>query len=85
MDYEIIEKIPSADEYNRLRQSIGWGIYDIQTINLALPASLYCVCALTNSKIVGMARLVGDGGLVFYISGYDSNAGFSKIEGSVNN
>ena len=67
MEYEIEEKLPSAKEYNQLRQSVGWGVYEHDVINKALPKSLYCLTALVNGKIVGMARVVGDGGLVYYI------------------
>jgi GNAT superfamily N-acetyltransferase len=67
MNCEIIEKMPSAEEYNRLRLSVGWGIYDLELIDKSLPRSLFCVCALVNSEVVGMARLIGDDGLVFYI------------------
>ncbi|MFC1958345.1 GNAT family N-acetyltransferase [Chloroflexota bacterium] len=67
MEYEIVEKLPSVEEYNQLRQSVGWGIYEDDVIDKALPNSLYCVCAFVNAEIVGMARLIGDGGLVYYI------------------
>ena len=67
MEYEIVEKLPSTEEYNQLRQSVGWEIYEHDVIEKALPNSLYCVCAFVNAEIVGMARLIGDGGLVYYI------------------
>jgi hypothetical protein len=28
MEVEILEKIPSAEEYNEVRESVGWGIYE---------------------------------------------------------
>jgi len=67
MEYEILEKIPSAEEYNQLRKSVGWGIYESDVIDKALPNSLFSVCAFVNDEIVGMARIIGDGGLVYYI------------------
>jgi GNAT superfamily N-acetyltransferase len=67
MKYEIIEKLPSAEEYNHLRQLVGWSVYDPEVIVSALPQTLYCVCALMNEDIIGMARVIGDGGLVYYI------------------
>jgi len=67
MKYEILEKIPSAEEYNQLRKSVGWGIYKPQVIDKALPNSLYSVCVFVNSEIIGMVRIIGDDGLVYYI------------------
>lgn len=67
IEYEIVEKLPSAEEYNRLRQSVGWGIFEYSVIEKALPNSLYCLCAFVNSEIVGMVRLIGDAGINFYI------------------
>ena len=67
MPYEIIEKLPSPEEYNRLRELVGWGVYNQEVVARALPCSLYCVCAYQESTIIGMARIIGDGGLVYYI------------------
>lgn len=67
MEYEIIEGMPSAEEYNRLRQRVGWDGYDPGVIARALPQTLYGVCAILDGNIIGMARVIGDGGLVYYI------------------
>ncbi|MCL5995048.1 MAG: GNAT family N-acetyltransferase [Chloroflexi bacterium] len=64
---KIIEALPSAEEYNRLRQAVGWGTYQESVIRCALPHSLYCVCAFVDGLLVGMARIIGDAGLVYYI------------------
>ena len=64
---KLIEKTPSPEEYNRLRTAVGWGAYDAGVIESFLPNSFYCVCAYSGEKMVGMARVIGDGGLVFYI------------------
>jgi ribosomal protein S18 acetylase RimI-like enzyme len=67
MEIEIIERLPSPDEYNQLRKTVGWGICDHKVIEKSLPNSLYCVCASSGNETVGMARVIGDGGLVYYI------------------
>jgi GNAT superfamily N-acetyltransferase len=67
MKVEILEKIPSAEEYNEVRESVGWGIYELNVNRNALPKSLYSICAYSTSKLIGMARIIGDDGLVFYI------------------
>jgi GNAT superfamily N-acetyltransferase len=63
----IVEMLPSAEDYNRLRQAVGWATYQVDVIDHSLPHSLYCVCAVINDKTVGMARVMGDAGLVYYI------------------
>lgn len=65
--YIILEEFPTPAEYNLLRQAVGWRIYDEKLISAFLPNSLYCLCARMQKNIIGMARVIGDGGLVFYI------------------
>jgi GNAT superfamily N-acetyltransferase len=66
-EYTLIETLPNPADYNRLRLAVGWGKYDESVIAKALPNTLYCVCAFADEKMIGMARVVGDAGLVFYI------------------
>ncbi len=66
-DITVVEKIPGAEEYIRLRQAVGWGTHEPSAIEECLRNSLYCICAFADGELVGMARIVGDGGLVFYI------------------
>ncbi len=61
------ERLPSAAEYSALRFGAGWSGYDLDTIRRYLPASVHGVCALDAGVVVGMARVVGDGGLCFYV------------------
>ena len=65
--YKFIERLPSPKEYNRSRESAGWGKLDISAIEQSLPKSIFAICAELNSKLVGFGRVVGDGGLCFYI------------------
>ncbi len=65
--WSLVEKLPTAGEYNRLRHSAGWGLHTEDAIQRCLPNSLYCVCAELAGECIGMARVVGDGGLVYYI------------------
>ncbi len=66
-DCTIIEKLPQAEEYNWLREQVGWRTHPEEAIRKALPNSLYGVCAYQAGQLVGMARVIGDGGLVYYI------------------
>ena len=63
----IIEQLPTPEEYNRLRQAVGWRLHHEDVLEKALPNTLYCVCAFVDQKLVGMARVIGDGGMAYYI------------------
>ena len=63
----LAEECPTPEEYLQLRRLVGWGLPDPSAIAPSLRNSHYCVCARAQGKIVGMARIIGDGGMVFYI------------------
>jgi len=67
MTYEIVERLPTPEEYNYLRESVGWGIYERDVAAGALPNSLYGVCVVEGNAVIGMGRVIGDRGLCFYI------------------
>jgi len=67
MPVEIRETVPSVEDYNRLRTLVGWHVCDAATVEESLPGSRYFLCAVDGGRTVGMARIVGDGGLIFYI------------------
>lgn len=64
---QFIDKSPTAEEYNHIREQVGWPGYRLSDIKKGLNSSLYCVCAYEDNKIVAMGRVIGDGILVFYI------------------
>ena len=61
------EEFPSAEEYNELRTKVGWTSPPLEAVAPGLRGSVFCVCARAGGRLVGMARIVGDGGLVYYI------------------
>ena len=63
----LVERIPSVQEYLTLRRAINWRIVEDEASKKGLQGSLYCVCAELKNKIIGMARVIGDSGLYFYI------------------
>ena len=63
----VVEQLPSAAQYNRLRAAVGWGVYEEGVIEQSLPNTLYSLCAFVDGDLVGMARIIGDGGMVYYI------------------
>ncbi len=63
----LAEEYPTPEEYIALRKLVGWTIPDPAAIAPSLRNSHYCLCARAQGKIVGMARIIGDGGMVYYI------------------
>jgi GNAT superfamily N-acetyltransferase len=66
-DVVITEERPTPEEYQRLRRAVGWTLPGDSAVEPSLRNSPYCLCARAHGEIVGMARIVGDGGLVHYI------------------
>ncbi|MGD9212237.1 MAG: GNAT family N-acetyltransferase [Desulfobacteraceae bacterium] len=62
-----IERLPTCEEYNKLRESAGWGALDASVVKRSLPKTIYSICAEHNGDLIGFGRVVGDGGLCFYI------------------
>jgi GNAT superfamily N-acetyltransferase len=65
--YVFNEEIPSRTKYNELREIVGWGALDNESVEKSLPRSVYAVTARFNGEIIGFARVIGDGSLCFYI------------------
>ena len=63
----LIERLPTTQEYNNLRKAVGWRTHREDAIEKGMPNTLYCICAYVDDELVGMARVVGDGGLAYYI------------------
>ncbi|HDY72519.1 MAG TPA: N-acetyltransferase [Nitrospirae bacterium] len=64
----IIEKRnPSTSEYLYLRNKVGWGDKEKEVTEKALNSSLYSVVAIESDQVIGMGRIIGDGGLYYYI------------------
>lgn len=67
MTVEIVEGLPSPVRYAELRKSVGWYPVEEGAVVRGLEASLYSVCALDGETVVGCGRVVGDGGVYFYL------------------
>lgn len=57
----------NVDEYNKLRESVDFIRITPERAKCALRNSLYRIIAVDGGTPVGMARVVGDGGYVFFI------------------
>lgn len=66
-DVSYQDKVPTVEEYLRLRNSVNFSPRSIEAAEKGLPGSLYCVTARRAGRAVGMARIVGDGGCSFLL------------------
>ncbi|MBX3311745.1 MAG: GNAT family N-acetyltransferase [Microbacteriaceae bacterium] len=66
--YEV-NAAPTKQELTELYDSVGWSIYTKDPVKLedAVSASLYLVTAHDGNKLVGLARVVGDGFTIIYL------------------
>lgn len=56
-----------AKEYAALRCAVGWDNVDLVVVQKSLDSSLFHVSVRDDEKLIGMARVVGDGFMYFYI------------------
>ena len=64
---QVLEKVVSVEDFLRLREVSGLTSRPKDTVQRALPRSLFGVQIKMNSKTIGMGRVVGDGALNFEI------------------
>ncbi|MEK4054076.1 GNAT family N-acetyltransferase [Paenibacillus sp. FSL F4-0087] len=58
---------PSAAEYLALRKNAGLSAMSKEGAEIGLPNSLFVVCLREENEIVGMGRVIGDGGCFFQV------------------
>lgn len=57
----------SVEEYQELRKSVGWSTIEQTQAVTGLSNSTYIICAKKDDEVIGMARVVGDGGYIVMI------------------
>jgi predicted N-acetyltransferase YhbS len=67
INMKIEYKSPTPAEYKRLRELVGWYKVEADLIEKALKTSLFSVIAKEGDIVIGCGRIIGDGGLYFYI------------------
>lgn len=69
MGVVLAREIPSREELVRLYDSVGWSAYtaDPDLLEAAMAASLQVVTARVEGRLVGLARVVGDGLTIVYL------------------
>jgi GNAT superfamily N-acetyltransferase len=67
MDYQIIPNPPDVESYLHLRASTGLSNKSADAARLGLAGTYYGVSITQGSQVVGMGRIIGDGGCFFQI------------------
>jgi GNAT superfamily N-acetyltransferase len=66
-DYELVDAVPSAADYRRLREAAGLRPKSAEAAARGLPNTLFGVSVLHGGTVVGMGRVIGDGGCFYEI------------------
>lgn len=64
---QLVEREPTPEEYRRLRASVGWNEVADEGVRSGLSRSLFSVVLERDGEAVGLGRVVGDGGVYFYV------------------
>ena len=68
----------SAEIFLQLYTSVGWEPPGIGQVETALKNTIATFTAYDNDKVVGMVRLIGDGGMSFYIKDFAVVPGYQS-------
>jgi len=68
MNIKIVYSPPTAEDYVSLRLRSGMGNKDIQRSRIALSNSLLTISLYDAEKLIGLGRIVGDGGITYVVS-----------------
>lgn len=60
-------RLPTPEEFVRLRKETDWGVPTIEQTRQALSHSPWGMVALNGDACIGMVRCVGDGSIILYI------------------
>lgn len=66
-DYALLAGTPSVDDYRRLRRVAGLSEKTQAAAEAGLPNTWFAVTVRFNGQVVGMGRVIGDGGTAFQI------------------
>jgi len=62
------ECLPTVAEYIDLRAKMGWGRIDEETAHGTIQAAVFTVCLLRQEQLAGIARVMGDGAIYFFLA-----------------
>ena len=61
------KSLPTTEEYNKLRENVGWGTMPDNIVKKSFEKTIFGISVYNDESIIGSGRIVGDGGLCFYI------------------
>ena len=65
---ELTHKIPSVEAYNQLRVNAGMNsTKPYSEVKKALEGTLFLVSVFEDDELIGLGRIVGDGGIAFIV------------------
>jgi ribosomal protein S18 acetylase RimI-like enzyme len=67
LPYALVEQVPGCDEYIALRLAAGLSEKTREAALKGLPGTLFAVCVRTRDRLIGMGRIIGDGGCHFEV------------------
>lgn len=67
MKHSIHDNILTVDEFIELYISVGWGEPNREQAELSLKNSYATFSVTDGSRVIAMARLLGDGGMAFFL------------------
>ena len=63
----LVERFPGVEDYRRLRSVVGLSPKSVEAATLGLANTLYGVSLTLGENIIGMGRIIGDGGCFFVV------------------
>lgn len=67
MTASLVFRAPTPAEYARLRAAVGWDAVDADAVAIGLRRTPFAVCLEDRGRVIGCGRVIGDGGIDFYI------------------
>lgn len=64
----VCQHLPTAREYIDLRAKMGWGTIDEETAVKTIEAAAFTVCLRHHGRLIGLARVMGDGVMYFFLA-----------------
>jgi len=64
---ELVERFPGVDDYRRLRTEAGLSAKSVEAAAGGVAGTLYGVSLLRGDEVVGMGRVIGDGGCFYFV------------------
>ena len=69
MHAEVVYRSPTVEEFAAVTAAVGFKAHPPEAIRTGLANTWCAVCAVVDSNVVGLGRIVGDGALHFYVTG----------------